>query len=271
MKARPLYKTEEDDDRATWELIAAPGAPFDPRDSGKVSGWLRLAASSQSGGEWTPSIVDVLNSNPVVQTDVDRRAAVGASANGFPTMVFDGTDVHLWPLSNTIQNMATKLGLFFWIKPATVVGVQVHFSVGTVGGASARKIFLYQNGSTLVADCYISGTDGRSLASAALTLTAGAWHSVYWQYDSSRGGDANMALFVNKVSIGLTGANLGVGGTLTVLPQPTGNMLIGGNSDSDTPAQPYVNASEMGPNIIPLNDNLTTAEIAALHNFEAPT
>ena len=49
------------------------GGPFNPIQTGKAAGWLRLAVSSQSGGEWTPSIVDVLNAgNPMVQITDDE-------------------------------------------------------------------------------------------------------------------------------------------------------------------------------------------------------
>jgi len=49
---------------------------------GKVSGFLSLAESTASGGEW-PTVVDLLNPGaPMTQTDADRRPAVGNSANG---------------------------------------------------------------------------------------------------------------------------------------------------------------------------------------------
>jgi hypothetical protein len=273
MKHRTCQRHDaEDDDQAIWEMNAAPGAPFSPLDSGKVSGWLRLAASQQSGGEWTPSIVDVLNpGSPMVQTGVNRRAAVGVSANGLPTMLFDGTDIHLWPQAPALSS-TTKVGLWFWYKPATVAGVQRLWAcVNGQLGCSTERLQFYANGSTLRCEAYITNANGRTFDTSAATLTAGAWHAIYLQYDSSRGGDANLAIFVGGVSKALTPTNIGAGGTLTVLQAATGSASVGGVVDSDTPVQPIVNGGEIGPNIIPFNDNLTAPEIANMMLFEVPT
>jgi hypothetical protein len=253
----------------------AAGAPqFQPTDTGKVSAWLRLAASQQSGGEWTPSIIDVLNAgSPMVQTDTDRRAAVGTSGNGLPTMVFDGTDIHLWPLSPG-HSSTTKVGLWLWYKPATVSGAQyLYRAAAGQGGQSFNRIDFYAFGSTLVCEVSVTNTTGRSGATASGTLTAGAWHAIYMQYDSSRGGDANLAVYVGGVSKSLTFANIGTGATLTTLQAATAaaNALIGGATDSDTPVAAIANLGELGPNLLALNDNLSTDEIGRFLTFEAPT
>jgi len=241
---------------------------FYPTQNSAVSGWLRLAASSQSGGEWTPSIVDVLNpGNPVTQTDVDRRAAVGAAANGLPTMVFDGTDVHVWPLSATINNMTTKLGFWFWFNPSTVSGVQAILGAGSL---STGKLLFYAVNAQVWCDCYISAGNGQT-AKTGNILSAGTWISLYAQYDSSRGGNPNIAIYANGVSQSLSFTAIGAGGTLTTLPQPTGSFLLGGNTDSDTPSIPIANGGQIGPNIFAFNDNLTAAQIAQLLAFEVPT
>lgn len=268
-----LVFDEDDDSQQVWEM-AAGSALFLPTNLSKLSSWLRLAVSSQSGGEWTPSIVDVINAgNPVTQTDTDRRTAVGASANGFPAMVFDGTDVHVWPLSNTINNMATKLGFWFWFKPAVVNTLQRLLTIAvSAGGSSVEKLQIYVNNTTLRAECYINNTTGRNLTTGAV-LSAGAWHSIYFRYDSSLGGDANGIFFVNGVSAAVTGSAIGAGGAsdLTVLPQPTGNAFIGGFNNSDTPTQAISNLGEFGPNLYAFNDTLTAAEQLAIRSFEAPT
>ena len=240
---------------------------------GKVSGWLRLAVSLQSGGEWTPSIVDVLNAgSPMVQTDVDRRAAVGTSINGFPTMVFDGTDVHLWPQSPA-HSFTTKVGIWFWYKPATVAGVQLIYGVtsGQAGNTTSR-LSMWGQGSDIVVTAMITNTNGRQgNTSVAGALTAGAWHAMYLQYDSSRGGDANLALFINGASKALTYFDIGVGGTLGALQTASGSACVGAATDTDTPSIPIANGGQIGPNIFAFNDNLTAAEIAAVLAFEAPT
>lgn len=253
--------------------LAGGSNGFLPTDTGKASGWLRLAASQQSGGEWTPSIVDILNpGNPVTQTDTDRRSAVGASANGLPTMVFDGSDVHVWPLNAAINNMATKLGLWFWFKPASLAAVQSLFPVrnGT-GGASTRKLDIRINtDGSWTAQIFVDGTNGRALTTGAGRFSVGAWTAGYFRYDSSVGGDGCVKLYTLGVDESLSGANLGTGGTLGALMQPTGNMLIGGTDNTDTPGSPILSGGEIGPGIVSFNDNLTADDIANMVSFERP-
>jgi hypothetical protein len=235
----------------------------------KMSGWLRLQASTQSGGEWI-SIVDILNAgSPVVQTDVDRRAAVGASANGLPTAVFDGTDVHLWPVSPA-QTSLTKFGIMYWFKPASVVTAQQNLYNATNGGANRRMLItadLDKIGGYIYADNF----NARKGVTPSV-LVALAWCNFYLQYDSSRGGDANLAIYINGVLQTLTyGQGDGSGGVMGALRPAGGNTLIGGANDSDTPTFPISNGGQIGPNIIPFLDNLTAAELAAFLQFEVPT
>lgn len=268
MRARDL---DSEEGAQAWDR-AAGSALFLPPDTGKVSSWLRLAVSSQDSGEWTPSIVDVLNANPVTQTDTDRRAAVGASANGFPTAVFDGSDVHVWPLSATIQNQTTKTGFFIWFKPASAASVQHLVAIGSgSGGASALKLVIYANNAQVFAEAYISGGNGR-FGRTGNVLSAGAWTAIYVGYDSLLGGDPNLFMRINGTLQSLTYGNLGAGGTLTTLPSVTGNALIGGSTnDDDTPTQPIAVDGEVGPNLLAFNDTLTAAEELAIRSFEAPT
>jgi hypothetical protein len=243
---------------------------FGPRQVSALKGWLRLADSTQSGGEWT-SIVDVLNpGSPMVQTDVDRRAAVGASANGLPTMVFDATDVHLWPVSPA-HSSTTKVGIWLWYKPATIVGTQFLYNVqNAVAGSATRRLAIFQNGATLQFTAYLDNFNGRSGATGAI-LSAGVFAAHYFQYDSSRGGDANIAIFSGGVAQSLAYSNDGAGGVLGALQAASGSAVIGGSTDSDTPSNPIANGGQLGPNGYAFDDNLTAQQIANFLAFEAPT
>lgn len=242
------------------------GNGFSPLGTGKVSAWLRLAASTISSGEYD-AVVDVLNSNPTNQADADRKPAAATAANGLPVMTFDGSDVLVWPI--TAQNyITTKLGYWLWYKPATVAGQQTLLKPPLSGA----NVNLYGSGSQIQVEIYMTpGSTGRFANCAALSLTAGAWHSIYMQYDSSRGGDANVVFYVNGVLKAMTYGNLGAGEALGVLPSASGSMTIGGGSNSDTPSAPIANGGQIGPNLYVFNDNLTASEIAALHDFERPT
>jgi hypothetical protein len=259
------------DENLEWEQTAGGGA-FEPRDTGKVAGWLRLQASSQSGGEFT-NWVDAVNSNPAVQADTDRRAAVSASVNGLPTMVFDATDMYQWPLSAAINNMTTKLGFWFWFKPSNVAAVQrlLNCTITTGAAATFEKFSLYANNRTLLCETYITNATGRVGTTASNVLTVDTYTAIYMQYDSSRGGDANLAIFTDGTSRTLNYTNIGAGGTLGALQAPTGNIIIGSFNNSDTPAQPILDEGELGPNLFAFNDNLTAGEIADFLAFEAPT
>ncbi len=245
---------------------------FSPAQVSAVSAWLRLADSTQSGGEWT-SITDVLNSNPVTQTDADRRTAVGTSVNGLPTMVFDGSDVHVWPLSATTNNRTDTLGFWLWFKPATVASAQrlLNITVTTGAAVTFEKLSIYANNRTLVCEVYITNATGRVGTTATKVLTAGAWTSIYVQYDSSRGGDANLAIYTDATARTLNYTNIGAGGTLAALQSPTGNCLIGGLNNVDATIQGITDEGELGPNLFALNANLTAAQITAMHSFEVPT
>lgn len=242
---------------------------FSPAQVSAVSSWLRLAASVESGGGEWEEIADVLAAgSPAVQTDADRLANAALSANNLPTAQFDGSDVYVWPLTSG-NNATTKTGFWIWFKPGSVASVQHLVSIVSPT-ASAQKLDIYANNAQVFCECYISGVAGR-FGRTGNVLTAGAWTAIYVQYDSSRGGDANLAIFINGVSQGLTYGNLGAGGTLTTLPVVTGNALIGGLTNSDTPSQPIANNGELGPNLFSFTDNLTAGQIASFLAFEAPT
>ncbi len=244
--------------------------PFNPRQLSKLSGWLRLAVSAPVSGEWD-TVVDVLNAGSPLSTSGGlRKTAVGAAANGLPTMVFDGTDVHLWPVSPA-HSATTKVGLWFWYKPATVAGIQYLYAVTNgVAGSSTKRLHLRANAAKIDGVAYIDNFNGRA-GSTPNVLVAGSYTAIYLQYDSSRGGDANLAIFIGGAAQTLTYANDGAGGTLGALQAASGSATIGGATDSDTPATPIANNGVIGPNIFAFNDNLTAAEIAAILAFEAPT
>lgn len=239
---------------------------------GKVGAWYRLAASTAVTGEW-PSVVDVLNTNPMVQTQAVRKAAVGTSTNGLPTMLFDGTDIHLLPLIAQNFNI-NKIGYWFWFRPANVASLQTIFRIAAIaGGANLNAIELYAQNSQVLGMSYLSGSNvnGRSVTTPVASLAINTWASIYFQYDASRGGDDNMRVYVNTVLPTQTYGNINAGGTLTTLNNAIGNGFTGGANDSDTPASAIGNGGQIGNNTFVLLDNLTGPEMTNMQNFETPT
>ena len=274
MKARALYQAVEEDDRSTWELAADPGAAFDPRDSGKVAAWLRLAASTPNAGEYD-AIVDTLASNPTNQADTDRKPAASTAANGLPIATWDATDILVWPLASN-NNQTTKFGIACWVNFASVASTNMLYARFNGANGSTQRVIETGVKATgvMFTDVWIStaGGTGRTINSAASTVSASAWHHFYMAYDSSLGGDGNVMHFLDGAAVTLgSPANIGAGGTIGVLQAATGNAFLGAQSDSDTPAAPLSNGTLTGPNFFILNDTLTLAELAALMNFEKPT
>jgi hypothetical protein len=268
MKARPHFRREEDDDRAIWEMNAGSGAPFIPPDSGAISAWLRLQASTNDGSDWT-NWVDVLNSNPAASISATRRPAVGASI-GLPTAVFSGaaTDTVAWPLIAAV-NGATKYGLWLRIKPTVTTGTQyvASCSIGT-GGANANKMNLVlTNGGVLQVDLFFAGVV-RTFTSSAGAITTAA-QSIGFTYDNAAGAldTDKFRVFVGSSYIAGTYSGAGTPGAL---PTPTGNLILGNYQDSTASSIPFTGT--MGPNIYHLNQgHLTAAQLLALDGFEAFT
>ena len=172
--------------------------------------------------------------------------------------------------SVTNINTADKWGFATWVRQPTSALATIFGIFNGTNGASARKLFCQLNTSRRVQfGIYINNVDGRQFNTAINTLpAAGTWVWVYWLYDSSLGGDANARVHINTADIGLTGANLGAGGTIGTLVQPTGNGTFGNLSDGVS--LQGLNG-DIGPNAFFLNDDLTVDEETNLMNFEAPT
>jgi hypothetical protein len=251
--------------------------PFHPSNTGKCTGLLDLSASSPDGGTWA-TVVDVLNAgSPMVQPVPGRRSSVGASANGVPTMVFSGANVHLLPASPSAVS-TTKIGLWFWVRfsaaAITAGGTLISHLNGAGGSTLSRLDLSLQNSggasTNLAIQTYITNTAGRRLYTPFSGVTHSVWYAMYLQYDSSRGGDPNVVFFQNGVAQSFSVLqNIGAGGTLTTLQAANGSLVIGAGNDSDTPTSPLGNGTEFVPPVV-FNDNLTPAEIASMLLWRAP-
>lgn len=244
-----------------------PRGSFYPTQLGaKLSAWLRLAASTPNAGEYDV-VVDVLNSNPTSQTDADRKPAASTAANGLPVADWDGTDVLVWPV-HASNNQVDNTGFALWMKLTGVAAANVSI-VELAGGTSATKLSMQVENAKARATAYISGNNGRTLTSTGNVFSAGVWAFYRLAYVSSIGGDLCLKLYVNEVAVTGSYTNTGAGGTLGVLPTVTGNVLLGGQSNSDTPF--FSPIGSFGPNIYCIAGDLTAAEGAALMAFDRPT
>lgn len=255
-------------------IIANGAAPLAPLTVSAVSAWLRLQASSQSGGEWA-NWVDVLNSNPGAINSA-RRPAVAAAANGFPLANFQTNDCVAWSIAASNFNIST-FGIYLDVSPDATAGVQILWSIAPgTNGSNHRAITTYFSGTSWIVDCYITDANGRQFTfnSAA---AAGTNKRYGIEYDSTVGGDGCLTATINgAIQTANSTANIGAGGTLGAFQAQVGNLLLG-NFNDGAASSPL--SGKQGPNVFALTSKmagassglLTTAGRAALAGFEVPT
>lgn len=270
-----LALDDEDEDLNRRRTAARQGTGFSPIELGVVTGWLRLAASSQASSEWT-NWVDVLNSNPGAINSA-RRPAVAAAANGFPLANFQTNDCVAWSIAASNLNRNT-VGYFMWASPDALPGSNVtliSISAGTGGASGTFLASIFFNTSWFVI-CYVDGSGNGRTFQVLNAAAVGVQHCYGIEYDSSVGGDGCLTLSIDGVIQTTLKSNAGAGGTLGTLPSVTGNILIG-NFNDGAAGSPY--NGKTGPNIFALNSKmsgataglLTTGARAALAGFEVPT
>jgi hypothetical protein len=236
--------------------VMSPSA-FSPMQSGKVTAWFRLAASTQSAGAWT-TFVDVLGGASA--TPVATGPAVAASTNALPIATFT-TNVLQWALGAN-NNDTIKFGIAGWFKLADVATTKTLAMVAlTAGGASANKLQLDITTTSLRA--IDQGVTGRRGTAGTLDT---AWHFLYVGIDCSKATEATQVIMATDTLQTVTFTN-DTAWPSALAAGVTGNMLIGASTTAAV--NPF--AGSMGPNLYFLNDQLTAAELLALSGFEAPT
>jgi hypothetical protein len=238
---------------------------FQPTSLGKVSAWLRNAASTQSGSEWV-SFVDVLNSNPTTN-NAARRPAVDASANGLPVATYATNDCASWPIAAS-NFSTTEYGVAFWMNPDAYGTISL-FEVGSgTGGASTRAFELeLVSAQRMKFNVFDVASGAKTWQTAVSALpAAGTWTWVRVHYSSVGATDTDKGKFyINGTQLGSLSV---VGAGTGILRSATGNILLGNYNDGAA-LQAY--AGKLGPNLFILNADLTAAEELALMNFEKPT
>jgi hypothetical protein len=273
----------DDDDPKVWEMAAGGGAAFDPRESGKVKRWYRLAASTPVSSEYE-TVEEVLGGTDLSQTDADRKPAAATAANGLPVATFDGTDVWMQTLESG-NNGTAKWWMLMWVNPADLGALQrlYNCTLGGLGGsASATRMRISLNATTgrVSTDIFVSGNNGRNYVATSDGVSAAAWTAVYVQFDSSKtseadgdgdSADSKFRVALGTTFVGLTASDIGTGGAVSALLAATGTCEIAAVSNSDTPTSPLRNGGQLGPNLFFGDEPLTEAELANLLAFEAPT
>lgn len=243
-----------------------------------VRAWYRLAASTPVSSEWE-TVVDVLGGASLVQTDADRKLAVGAAANGLPTGTYDGSDCMRMPLG--ANNFSTsKYGLSFWWTPNSIGSTQNLFAIVSPDASVNVLTFRVNSSGVLALTVYIAtNADGRVYTTAG-TVSNGAMVYPRVQIDMTRTAecdldglttDAKVRVFINEVAQAMVATDLGAGGALTTLRTPVGAAVVGALTDADAPGTPLRNGNIHGPNTFILLDTPTPAQGLALMNFERPT
>lgn len=265
--------------RRGWQAVNE-GAPFDPRDAGKIKRWYRLAASTPVSSEYE-TVVDVLGGASLSQTDADRKPAVASAANGLPMALLDGSDMLLMPLDTAGAggNNATDQWELdcYWTIASVTSATQRIFCVDTSSGANLNRLRLTTLSSGVVSvDIFITNANGRNFATPAVT---NGIHHLRFAYNKDGTQDSTatpaatdkMRVWIDGIAQSLTATDVGAGGALAALRSATGTGLFGAASDSDAPVAPQLNGARIGPNITIADAILTDAEAANLRLFEVPT
>lgn len=233
----------------------------------KMSSLLNLLHSvPNSSGEWA-SVTDIKNNNPAVNTDTDRRPAVG-KANNRPTMLFDGTDVLSWPII-AANTPTAALEVCLWFKPTSNIATRQRIFHANFSSSNPYLTIDFVSNVLNVA-YYRNNTDGRLLTTATGPV-ADDWNFLRVKFLGSAGTDATkMIAFINEVNTLGAYSDIGTTGAMTALNTASGAILLGGASDSDTPSTPLVNGVELGPTVAIFNQELTGAEPAAVMAYLSP-
>jgi hypothetical protein len=236
-----------------------------PGTIGAVARWYQATTTTP-----VTSIPEQRGGSPITQAVALRQPTIVTASNGVPVIQFDGTDVLVMPLdaSGTGNNGTTKIGYVLGFKPSSVSDLQRLITVGVVaGGANVEKLQFYAFNAKLQCEVYMTNTTGRTAATTNNVLQLGVWSHIYLEYDSSRGGDANVRIYHNGVSEALTFTNIGAGATLGTLPTATGNAIVGAFNNAVTPIQPILANGQLMRDIYVTSDNLSTAQLAKLRSY----
>jgi hypothetical protein len=241
-----------------------------------VSAWLRVAqATSDVNG--VSSLPDIINANPAVQSVNSRKPGVGVSANGLPTMTFDGTaDMLSWPLAAS-NNGTAAWGIGLWLKAGDLSVTTRDIIAMWVPDSSAYKLNFSQFGQQLFATVFKA--DGTSSSRQGVTVSnvitsTALWYFVTFEWDSLAVAESDrFTITVNGVKQACTFSSGGTPGTITTLHAPTGNATIGATGTAlyffgSFGANIYVLGSKMAGATEGL---LTPAARAALMTYEQPT
>lgn len=181
------------------------------------------------------SVPDTLNTNPATQSTAGRRPTGGSDGG----ITWDGGDVLVWPLVTNQNKNTSTMGVALWFNPASVLTNQTLFAIfDGAGGASARMFRLTATAANIRLDVYSTGITGRrGTASAVFTESVPAF--VTAEFNGVLGDESTShVITVDGVVQSLSFSALNVGTFNATLQDATGNALIGGFTDSDTPSEP---------------------------------
>jgi hypothetical protein len=213
------------------EMVAGSGLSA-PLAAGATS-WLLETATSGDQTVWERLIG---NHNAIA------NSARAPTAQADSSLAFTATtpDVMAWEITGA--NFSTDyLAIYFWVKPTGVVGQQLLWSqhLGT-GGASARSLEIYSNGTELRVEVYASVNHGRRHTFNSY-FAAGAPRMVGFEFNKDGSGDGRVVVTRNAVVL-VADAIVDLSATPqtpAILVNVTGNILLGNFNDSAVASRAY--------------------------------
>ena len=264
-------------------FLAASAPPLAPLTISSVKRWYRLQASTPVSSEYQ-TITEVLGGAALSQTAAARKPAADTSSNGLPVATFDGTDVMMFTLdaAGTGNNGTSQWWTALRIKPPDFGATQSILGWSSAAGTAPNKLgvsFVNDGTGKLSFTVFASGFNGRIYTTPG-SFAAAAWNHLYIQFDGTRTNeadldgatsDAKVRIFSGTTALAITATDTGTGGAVSALLSSVGTGALGGANDNDTPTVPLRNGTQIGPNIFFGTTPLTSAELAALVNFEVVT
>lgn len=213
---------------------------------------------------------DIVGSTDATQGTAANRPTT-STANGNPTLVFDGSnDTLTWPASTASNTTSPVAGVAFWFRPENTTYTELYNCAPDSSSNGRLYLTLSEEDPGAVA-VWVGGggTSYRIGSTATGAWTVDTWTFLYFDYAGGEGTEAGKCRIwlgtdtdnVAPVSLTFTGD----GSMPASLQQPADDFEIG---NENTIGAPY--DGQIGAHIWCLDERLTEAEVQELMSIDPP-
>lgn len=214
---------------------------------------------------------DNVGSTDAAQATAGQRPTT-STANGFATLVFDGSnDRLLWPRSTASNQTSPQAGIAFWFRADNTTYSEIYNNApDSSSGGRIYVTFSETNAGQINVWIGLGGTSYRIGHTATGAYSASTWTFLYIDYHGGGGAGEGDKL---KIYLGTTLANVasvaltfdGDSAMPATLQQPTDDFEIGNEAAIGAPYD-----GQIGCHIWCLDERATLAEVQELMAIEPP-